>query len=422
MKPPVLQGYMQPEVQPDPAPAGEPRHAKLATSAGPLSGVRVIDLTVNVLGPVATMILGDMGADVIKVETPEGDPNRQNGPSRNPNMAAMHLNMNRNKRSVTLNLKRPEARDALLRMVESADVFIHSMRPAAAKRLGVAYEDIAARNPRIVYGYGCGYMPGGPRENDPAFDDVVQGEAGIADLMLRSVGQARYLPTVIVDKFCGYMLASGVAMALYARERTGLGQMVRVPMLETIVAFNLQEHLYGGAFDPPMGGGVGYVRLLSEHRRPYETSDGHICVLAVNDEQWKRLLPTLGRPELLTDPVFATHEGRMKNIDRVYGMVSEQMKTRSTAQWHELLDAIDVPNGPVARFEDMLSDAYLNEVGFFHRYRHPTEGPMVTTAVPTQFSGTPGGIHLPPPQLGEHNDEVLGWFGYSAEDIANITR
>jgi crotonobetainyl-CoA:carnitine CoA-transferase CaiB-like acyl-CoA transferase len=224
------------EVQTEPAPAGDPLHARLPTSAGPLTGVRVIDLTVNVLGPVATMILGDMGADVIKIETPDGDPNRQNGPSRHPNMAAMHLNMNRNKRSVTLNLKRPEAREALLRMVDSADVFIHSMRPAAAKRLGVAYEDIAERNPRIVYGYGCGYMPGGPRENDPAFDDVVQGEAGIADLMLRSVGQARYLPTVIVDKFCGYMLASGVAMALYARERSGLGQMVRVPMLETIVA------------------------------------------------------------------------------------------------------------------------------------------------------------------------------------------
>jgi crotonobetainyl-CoA:carnitine CoA-transferase CaiB-like acyl-CoA transferase len=166
-------------------------NAVATSSTGPLAGVRVLDLTINVLGPVATMILGDMGADVVKIETPEGDPNRQNGPARHPNMAAMHLNMNRNKRSVTLNLKRPEAREALLRMVDSADVFIHSMRPAAAERLGIHYEEIARRNPRIVYGYGCGYMPGGSRENDPAFDDVVQGEAGIADLMLRSVGQAR---------------------------------------------------------------------------------------------------------------------------------------------------------------------------------------------------------------------------------------
>jgi len=391
-------------------------------NSGPLAGVRVLDLTINVLGPVATMILGDMGADVIKIETPEGDPNRQNGPARHPNMAAMHLNMNRNKRSVTLNLKRPEAREALLRMVESADVFIHSMRPAAAQRLGIDYEEIARRNPRIVYGYGCGYMPGGSRENDPAFDDVVQGEAGIADLMLRSVGQARYLPTVLVDKFCGYMLASAVGMALYARERSGVGQLVRVPMLETIVAFNLQEHLWGGAFDPPMGSGVGYVRLLSEHRRPYETRDGHICVLAVNDEQWRRLLPTIGRPELVTDPRFSTVDGRMKNIDHVYGVVSDQMKTQTTAEWHRLLDAIDIPNGAMARFEDMLNDAYLNETGFFHRYEHPSEGPMLTPCVPTQFSATPGGIHRHPPRLGEHNAEVFAALGYSEQEIDTLTR
>ena len=391
-------------------------------NAGPLTGVRVLDLTINVLGPVATMILGDMGADVVKIETPDGDPNRQNGPARHPNMAAMHLNMNRNKRSVTLNLKRPEAREALLRLVDSADVFIHSMRPAAAERLGIAYEEIARRNPRIVYGYGCGYMPGGPRENDPAFDDVVQGEAGIANLMLRSVGQARYLPTVLVDKFCGYTLASAIGMALYARERTGVGQLVRVPMLETIVAFNLQEHLWGGVFDPPLGSGVGYVRLLSEHRRPYETRDGHICVLAVNDEQWRRLLPTIGRPELLLDERFTTVDARMKNIDAVYGVVSDQMKTQTSADWHRMLDAIDIPNGPMARFEDMLGDAYLNEISFFHRYEHPSEGPMLTTSVPTQFSATPGGLHRPPPRLGEHNDEVFGAIGYGADEIAVLTR
>ena len=396
--------------------------ASALPNAGPLTGVRVLDLTINVLGPLATMILGDMGADVIKIETPDGDPNRQNGPSRHPNMAAMHLNMNRNKRSVTLNLKRPEAREALSRLVDSADVFVHSMRPAAAERLGIAYEEIARRNPRIVYGYGCGYMPGGPRENDPAFDDVVQGEAGIANLMLRSVGQARYLPTVLVDKFCGYTLASAIGMALYSRERTGVGQLVRVPMLETIVAFNLQEHLWGGVFDPPLGAGVGYVRLLSEHRRPYETRDGHICVLAVNDEQWRRLLPTIGRPELLVDERFTTVDARMKNIDVVYGVVSDQMKTQTSADWRRMLDAIDIPNGPMARFEDMLDDAYLNEIGFFHRYEHPSEGPMLTTTVPTQFSATPGGLHRPPPRLGEHNAEVFGAIGYGADEIAHLTR
>ena len=396
--------------------------AGLKPNTGPLAGVRVIDLSINVLGPLSTMVLGDMGADVVKIETPDGDPNRQNGPGRNANMAAMHLNMNRNKRSVTLNLKRPEAREVLLRLVAEADVFVHSMRPAAADRLGIGYEEISLRNPRIIYGYGCGYMPGSSRENDPAFDDVVQGEAGLADLMLQSVGVARYLPTVIVDKFCGYMLASAIGMALYARESSGRGQLVRVPMLESIVAFNLQEHLWGAVFDPPLGSGIGYVRLLSEHRRPYVTRDGFICVLAVNDEQWKRLLPAIGRPELLDNGHFSTVEGRMKNIDEVYGVVSDQMKTQTTAHWREVLNAIDVPNGPVASFQDLLTDEYLNKTGFFQRYEHPTEGPMLTTAVPTQFSETPAGLHRPPPLLGEHNVEVLGAFGYSDREIAALTR
>lgn len=392
-----------------------------APNAGPLSGIRVVDLTINVLGPVATMILGDMGADVVKVETPDGDPNRQNGPTRNPDMAAMFLTMNRNKRSVTLNLKRPEARDALMRLVDEADVFVHSMRPAAARRLGISYEEISQRNPRIVYGYGCGYMPGGPRQNDPAFDDVVQGEAGIADLMLRSIGQARYLPTVLVDKFCGYQLASAIGMALYARERSGQGQLVRVPMLETTVAFSLMEHLWGGAFEPPGDSGIGYVRLLTEHRRPYETKDGYICVLAVNNEQWQRLLPAMGRPELVDDERFRTVDGRIKNIDAVYGLVSDVMKTRTTAEWHEILDAIEIPNGVMARFEDMLDDPYLNQIGFFHRYEHPTEGALLTTCVPTQFSRTPGGVHLPPPCLGQHNTEVFGRLGYGDAEIAHLT-
>ena len=389
---------------------------------GPLTGVRVIDLTVNVLGPLCTMVLGDMGADVVKVETPDGDPNRQNGPGRNANMAAMHLNMNRNKRSVTLNLKRPEAREVLLRLVAQADVFVHSMRPAAAERLGIGYDEMASRNPRIIYGYGCGYMPGSPRENDPAFDDVVQGEAGLADLMLQSVGVARYLPTVIVDKFCGYMLSSAIGMALYSRERTGRGQLVRVPMLESIVAFNLQEHLWGAAFDPPLGTGVGYVRLLSEHRRPYETKDGFICLLAVNDEQWKRLLPAIGRAELLEDERFCTHEARIRHVDAVYGTVSDQMKAQTTAHWRGVLNAIEIPNGPVASFQDLLADPYLNDTGFFQRYEHPTEGPMLTTAVPTQFSETPAGLHRPPPLLGEHNAEVLGALGYGAREIEALTR
>jgi crotonobetainyl-CoA:carnitine CoA-transferase CaiB-like acyl-CoA transferase len=393
---------------------------KSRPATGPLAGVRVIDLSVNVLGPVATQILGDMGADVIKIESPSGDPNRDTGPSRHAGMSAMHLNMNRNKRSVTLDLKQPEALATLMRLVQTADVFVHSMRPAAARRLGISYESISSANPRIIYGFGPGYRQDGPNRDYPAFDDVIQGESGIASLMEQVNGEPRFYPTVIIDKLCGYVLASSISMALYAREKTGKGQVVEVPMYETILSFNYLEHLWGGAFDPPLEPGVGYVRLLTKHRRPYRTQDGWICVLAVNDDQWRRILPALGRPELVKDPRFATTTGRVANYDDLYGIVSTQLALRTTAEWHEILDREDIPNGKLHSLQELLGDPYLNDTGFFHHYAHPTEGPLTTTAVPIRFSQTPVSPCRPPPLLGEHNAEVLGELGMDIEAITRV--
>lgn len=390
-----------------------------ADATGPLAGLRVLDLTQFILGPVATQILGDMGADIIKIESPQGDQNRYIGPSRHPGMAALYLGMNRNKRSVVLNLKNAQALDMLYQMVESADVFVHSLRPDAAERLGVAYADIRARNPRIVYASAPGYRSDGPRRNRPAYDDVIQGQSGIAGMNLLAYGEPRYLPTVIADKFCGYVLASSISMALFHRERTGEGQAVEVPMLETMLSFNLIEHLWTGNFDAPMGP-LGYDRALMSHRRPMATLDGHICLMATTDIQWQRLFEALERPDLAADPRYATVASRSAHFPELYGAVGEEIARRSTAAWQQRLDAADIPNAPAAQLADLPTDPYLVETGFFHRYVHPQAGPLVTPSIPVKFTQTPPQLRKPPPCLGEHTEQILREFGFDDAAIAAV--
>jgi len=383
---------------------------------GPLAGIRVIDLTTVVLGPFATQVLGDMGADVIKVESPDGDNCRWIGPSRNRGMGSYFAMLNRNKRSVVLDLKRPAAKDALLRLVDGADVFVHNMRLGAAERLGLGYSALAERNPRLVYACASGFRKGSSKQEHPAFDDLIQGMSGLAALNAGTDGAPRYVPTVVVDKLTGQTLASMIGMALFHRERTGQGQEVHVPMLETMLSFLLVEHLWGGVLNQPELG-LGYPRMLTPHRRPYATKDGYISVIAVSDAHWGRLFAAMDRAALIEDPRFATIAARSDNVDALYGTLAEGMRERTTAEWLDILGSLDIPCGPVNTLEDLLQDDYLRDTAFFQPMRHPLDGDVTITAIPAQFSASPPAVRRPWPALGQHTEEVLREIGCDEGEI-----
>ncbi|HVZ08641.1 CaiB/BaiF CoA transferase family protein [Rhodopila sp.] len=386
---------------------------------GPLKGIRVVDVTTVVLGPFASQTLGDMGADVIKVETPDGDSTRQIGPHRSPGMAAYFAGLNRNKRSLVLDLKKPASKEALLRLVETADVFVHNMRLGAASRLGLDYETLRARNPRLIYAAASGFRKGSSMQDFPAYDDLIQGVSGTAALNAGPGGAPRYLPTVVVDKLTGSYLASMIGMALFHRERTGQGQEIHLPMMETILSFMLVEHLWHGTLDQPENG-LGYPRMLTPHRRPYQTKDGHISVIAHSDAQWNKLFDAMGVPHYKDDPRFNSVSARTANIDAVYATLTEGMKSRTTDEWLAELRPADIPCGRANGLDDLFTDPYLVETNFFERHQHPTEGTVVVPAIPTRFSETPPNIHRYWPALGEHTRAVLAELGYSPSDIDAI--
>ena len=375
--------------------------------SGPLSGIRVIDLTAVVMGPFATQILGDQGADVIKVEAPEGDVFRYVTPFRHEGMSAAFLNLNRNKRSIALDLKQATDKQVMLDLLKTADVFVTTVRPQAMRKLGLDFESVRTLNPRLIYCGAYGFSETGPYAGRPAFDDIIQAMSGLAELQGRSHPDGpQYAATIFADKTVGITVAYAVAMALYERERSGLGQFVEVPMFETMVAFTMVEHLAGETFCPPEGG-TGYERLLSEHRRPYRTKDGFIGLLPYTTKQWQNFFTVAGKPEMIDDPRVTDPTIRGQNVSELYRMVTELIAERTTEEWVAQLSAVDVPITPVLSPDDLLHDEHLQALNFFPHEQHPSEGEIRAIGIPVHFARTPGDIRHHAPQLDEQRAEIL---------------
>jgi crotonobetainyl-CoA:carnitine CoA-transferase CaiB-like acyl-CoA transferase len=388
--------------------------------AGPLTGVRVLDLTTVVMGPFATQILGDFGADVIKVEPLEGDVMRQAWPFRHPGMGSIYLNTNRNKRSVALDLKNPAALQACLAIAKAADVLVYNIRPQAMARLGLSYEKIRSINEKIIY-VGCfGFSQRGPYAAKAAYDDMIQGAAGIPWLLQKQgAAEPRYAPMIVADRSVGQQVASAVSAALYHREKTGKGQRVDVPMFEHLLQMILGDHLGGYTFEPQHGD-PGYHRILAPDRRPYQTRDGYLCVLVYNDKQWKAFFDVIGKPEMLKQKEFATQEARSQNYVRAYAFVAEEFRKRTTAEWLEALERADIPVQRMNSLDDIVADPHLAAIGYLDTVEHPTEGRIKTLGVPSEWSESPPEYRRHAPSLGEHTREVLREAGLSDADVDNL--
>jgi crotonobetainyl-CoA:carnitine CoA-transferase CaiB-like acyl-CoA transferase len=374
---------------------------------GPLDGIKILELTAVVLGPWACQMLGDMGADVIKIEAPYGDSNRSLGAVRNTKgMAALYLTCNRNKRSLVLDLKKPVARDALLKLVETADVLIHNNRPQVMDKLKLDYDTLKAINPKLIYCGSYGYAKNGPYGAKGALDDSIQAVSGVAMLNKMVLGEPRYLPTIVCDKTTAMAVVQAVLAALFHRERTGRGQEIEVPMYETMVSYVMAEHLWGSTFEPPMGP-PGYTRLMSEERKPYPTKDGYIAILPYLDAHWDTFCKLAGREELLEDPRFKSLADRVANIDQTYQETAKTMLAKTTQEWMDIFGETSVPTIVVNSLEDLLEDEHLKATGFWKTIEHPTEGTLRTPAFPITFSDSPADIRRHQPRLGEHTEEIL---------------
>jgi len=385
-----------------------------------LHGVRVIDLTTVVFGPYATQTLADYGADVIKIEAPEGDSTRYTGPAHEAGMSSLFLGVNRNKRSVVLDLKQAAAREALLALTDEADVFIHNVRPQKLAKLGLTPEILCARNERLIFVGLHGFGEGGTYAGLPAYDDIIQALSGAADLMNRQSGRPGYFPTIAADKTCGHMAVHAILAALYQRTRTGQGQVIEVPMFESTVSFLLAEHFYArhlrgeGHAEEATADDLGYPRTLASWRRPYATTDGYVCIMPYTDENWRRFFAAADQPEVADEPRFKDIASRTRNIAALYALTGTIVEQQTTAHWLALCESLEIPSAPINRLEDLENDPHLKSVNFFQTLTDKDDRSYCFPRAPVKLSRSSVPL-VAPPRLGEHSEAVLGELGLAPE-------
>ena len=384
-----------------------------------LQGIRVLDLTTILSGPYATRFLGDLGAEVLKVEPPGGDLLRYADGGRSRGMGAAYINCNRNKRSIVIDLKQADGTAVLHRLVPSADVFVHNMRPQSAQKLGIGYDQLRRVKSDIVYSYACGFGQGGRMESAPAYDDIVQAVSGLAFLNASSPDEPRYLPNVVCDKIAGLHLAIAILAGILSRNRTGRGVCIEAPMFESMVSFLFVELLGGKSFEPPVGE-FGYHRLSSPFRKPFRTRDGFLSILPYSTGQWQRFLRLVDRDELAEDERVCDSNRRSQNIDSLYRLIADVAPGRTTAEWRRVLGEQDIPCADVNRPEDLLDDPHLRDVELFGAYDHPTEGRLLGVRNPLQVNGAKTTPDRPAPTPGGDGADILREAGLSEPEIARL--
>ena len=385
----------------------------------PLEGVRIIDASSILMVPYCTRLLADMGAEVIKVETINGDNTRYIGPSINNGMAAVFLNINRNKKSICVDLKTPEGRLIIYKLIKTSDVFVSNIRKVALEKIKLTHSDFEKLNPKIITANAVGFSSEGPYAGLPAFDDTIQAISGMAAYQGAYSNQPSYTSGATADKVTGIMLGMSIIGALFNREKNGKGIELEVPMMETMVDFTLVEHLYGFNFIPPKAPPI-YPRQSSPNRRPYKTKDGYVAVLPYSDEQWLRFFKLVGKEEILKDSKFSSLKSRNENIDLLYHMLSEELTKQDTNYWLKSLKQSDIPAAKVNFPEEIFEDEHLQETNFFRETQHPSEGKLLYPKFPVEFKNTNNGETLHAPNLGENTKEILVGLGYSDFEIESL--